>query len=132
MLLDGYAPLDAETLRVMKVREVYSPINRVDMTAEQLGVCFPLRLVNRKQLRELRELIPRDLTPTEIFLRTARLKGQAKPLHNYAPDSDVWLDGIIGSLYFGGSDDGHDDFYWPDAETWSGSPSSEIDIRHNF
>lgn len=105
LLLDGYAPDNVETLKTMKTREVYSRITRNGMVAEQLGVYFPLKLIGRKELRELRKAVPPDKTPLEISLDVATIKGQAKPLHHYAPDSDVWFDSLIGSLYFGGSDD---------------------------
>lgn len=57
MLIDGYAPLKKSALRTLYVRETYAPINRINLTAEQLVEFHQLKKLTPVQINKIINII---------------------------------------------------------------------------
>jgi hypothetical protein len=98
MLIDGYAPLKESALRALYVRETYAPINRINLTAEQLGEFYQLKKLTPAQINKIINIIPKRLDAIDLMLKNANIRKQYAG-HNYLPSSDPWFDGLIGEIY---------------------------------
>jgi hypothetical protein len=101
MLTDGYAPVREDTLRTLFLRETYAPINRINLTAEQLGVMYKLAKLTPIQTNKIIDMVPKRLDAMDLMLRNANIRRQYAG-HNYAPSGDPWIDGIVGEIYTNG------------------------------
>ena len=101
MLADGYAPVKEDTLRTLFLRETYAPINRINLTAEQLGVMYKLAKLTPIQTRKIIDMVPKRLDAMDLMLKNASIKRQYAG-HNYAPSGDTWIAGIVGEIYTNG------------------------------
>lgn len=101
MLTDGYAPVREDTLRTLFLRETYAPINRINLTAEQLGVMYKLAKLTPIQTNKIIDMVPKRLDAMDLMLRNANIRRQYAG-HNYTPSGDPWIDGIVGEIYTNG------------------------------
>ncbi|MCP9380717.1 hypothetical protein, partial [Lacticaseibacillus paracasei] len=98
MLTDGYAPVKESALRTLYVGETYAPINRINLTAEQLGEFYQLKKLTPAQINEIINIVPKRLDAIDLMLKNANIPKQYAG-HNYLPSSDPWFDGLIGAIY---------------------------------